>query len=92
VTESMCYRLYMSETMSISASAAAIFSAEEGWGRAPPPKRKDIFGFGLGGKVKRWKVCGLALSTFVEIGSYQSRLAPSNNNVQRIIVSRKLRL
>lgn len=35
------YRLYMSETMSISASAAAIFSAEEGWGR-PPPKRKDI--------------------------------------------------
>ena len=35
------YRLYMSETMSISASAAAIFSADEGWGR-PAPKRKDI--------------------------------------------------
>lgn len=34
------YRLYMSETISISASAAAIFSAEEGWGR--PPKRKDM--------------------------------------------------
>ena len=33
--------LYMSETMSISASAAAIFSADEGCGR-PPPKRKDI--------------------------------------------------
>jgi len=38
---SVVYRLYMSETMSISASAAAIFSAEEGWGR-PAPKRKDI--------------------------------------------------
>jgi len=38
---SVVYRLYMSETMSISASAAAIFSAEEGWGR-PPPNRKDI--------------------------------------------------
>jgi hypothetical protein len=34
------YRLYMSETMSISASAAAIFCSEESWGR--PPKRKDI--------------------------------------------------
>jgi hypothetical protein len=32
----------MLETISISASAAAIFSAEEGWGR-PWPKRKDIF-------------------------------------------------
>lgn len=36
------YWLNMPETISISASAAAIFSAEEGWGR-PPPKRKDIF-------------------------------------------------
>lgn len=35
------YWLNMPETISISASAAAIFSAEEGWGR-PPPKRKDI--------------------------------------------------
>ena len=35
--------LNMLETISISASAAAIFSAEEGWGR-PWPKRKDIFG------------------------------------------------
>lgn len=34
--------LNMLETISISASAAAIFSAEEGWGRALP-KRKDIF-------------------------------------------------
>jgi hypothetical protein len=34
--------LNMLETISISASAAAIFSAEEGWGR-PWPKRKDIF-------------------------------------------------
>ena len=30
----------MSETISTSVSAAAIFSAEESWGR--PPKRKDI--------------------------------------------------
>ena len=36
------YWLNILETISISASAAAIFSAEEGWGRAPP-KRKDIF-------------------------------------------------
>ena len=34
------YRLYMSETMSISASAAAIFCSDDGWGR--PPKRKDM--------------------------------------------------
>ena len=32
--------LNMSETISTSVSAAAIFSAEESWGR--PPKRKDI--------------------------------------------------
>ena len=31
----------MSDTISTSVSAAAIFSAEESWGR--PPKRKDIF-------------------------------------------------
>jgi hypothetical protein len=30
----------MSDTISISASAAAIFCSEESWGR--PPKRKDI--------------------------------------------------
>lgn len=35
------YRLNMSDTISTSVSAAAIFSAEESWGR--PPKRKDIF-------------------------------------------------
>jgi hypothetical protein len=34
------YRLYMSETMSISASACAIFCSDESCGR--PPKRKDI--------------------------------------------------
>ena len=34
------YLLNMSETISTSVSAAAIFSAEESWGR--PPKRKDI--------------------------------------------------
>ena len=34
------YLLNMSDTISISVSAAAIFSADEGWGR--PPKRKDI--------------------------------------------------
>ena len=33
--------LNMSETISISVSAAAIFSADVGWGR-PPPKRKDM--------------------------------------------------
>lgn len=33
----------MFETISISASAAAIFSADEGCG-LPPPKRKDISG------------------------------------------------
>ena len=31
----------MSETISTSVSAAAIFSADESWGR--PPKRKDMF-------------------------------------------------
>lgn len=30
----------MSDTISTSVSAAAIFSADESWGR--PPKRKDI--------------------------------------------------
>ena len=39
--ECQTYRLYMSETMSISASAAAIFCSDESWGR--PPKRKDMF-------------------------------------------------
>lgn len=34
------YRLYMSDTMSISASACAIFCSEESCGL--PPKRKDI--------------------------------------------------
>ena len=34
------YLLNMSETISTSVSAAAIFSAEESWGR--PPKRKDM--------------------------------------------------
>lgn len=37
------YREYMSETMSISASAWAIFCSEESWGWRP--KRKDIVGF-----------------------------------------------
>ena len=37
------YWLNMLETISISASAAAIFSAEEGCGRAPPKPRKDMF-------------------------------------------------
>jgi len=41
VRERRAYRLYMSETISISVSAAAIFCSEESWGR-PPPKRKDI--------------------------------------------------
>lgn len=34
------YLLNMSDTISTSVSAAAIFSAEESWGL--PPKRKDI--------------------------------------------------
>ena len=34
------YRLNMSDTISTSVSAAAIFSADESWGR--PPKRKDM--------------------------------------------------
>lgn len=34
--------MYISETISISASAAAIFSADVGCGR--PPKRKDMLG------------------------------------------------
>jgi len=33
-------RLNMSDTISISVSAAAIFSADDSWGR--PPKRKDM--------------------------------------------------
>jgi hypothetical protein len=39
--EGSTHRLYMSETMSISASAWAIFCSEEIWGRPPMPK-KDI--------------------------------------------------
>ena len=35
-----CYLSNISEIISTSCSAAAIFSAEESWGR--PPKRKDI--------------------------------------------------
>lgn len=34
------YRLNISDIISTSVSAAAIFSVEESWGR--PPKRKDI--------------------------------------------------
>lgn len=40
VSEAHGYLLNMSDTISTSVSAAAIFSAEESWGR--PPKRKDI--------------------------------------------------
>lgn len=44
------YRLSMSETISTSSSAAAIFSADDSCGR--PPKRKDMVygvdGFGKG--------------------------------------------
>ena len=40
----------MPETISISASAAAIFSAELGCGR-PPPKRKDMLVLGVRGLV-----------------------------------------
>lgn len=40
VEESGGYRLSMSETISTSSSAAAIFSAEESCGR--PPNRKDM--------------------------------------------------
>jgi hypothetical protein len=39
--EEELYRLNMSETISTSVSAAAIFSAEVGCGR-PPPNRKDM--------------------------------------------------
>ena len=46
------YWLNILETISISASAAAIFSAEEGWGRAPPPKRKDMFAVLVLGSVE----------------------------------------
>jgi hypothetical protein len=45
------------ETISISASAAAIFSAEEGWGR-PWPKRKDIVGYVVCGSFFGESVCG----------------------------------
>nr|POF17018.1 hypothetical protein CFP56_57834 [Quercus suber] len=57
--------LNMFETISISASAAAIFSAEEGCGRAPPPKRKDIaMSFGC-----RWQWRELCRSL---LGAWQS--------------------
>jgi hypothetical protein len=57
----------MSDTMSISASAAAIFSAEEGCGRPPPKKfiMDDVWGgvmykcirwFGLDDWRKDWKL------------------------------------
>lgn len=36
------YRLNISETISTSVSAAAIFSAEEGCGRPPPNKLNDM--------------------------------------------------
>ena len=41
IKERTSYRLYMSLTMSISASAWAIFCSLEIWGRPPMPK-KDI--------------------------------------------------
>lgn len=50
------YWLNMPETISISASAAAIFSAEEGWGR-PPPKRKDILSRCVVWLGYSWWVC-----------------------------------
>lgn len=39
------YRLYMSETMSISASACAIFCSEEICGRPPMPKKAMLWGW-----------------------------------------------
>lgn len=45
--------LNMLETISISASAAAIFSAELGCGR-PPPKRKDMSAVGFSCDCIRW--------------------------------------
>jgi hypothetical protein len=48
--EGHSYRLYISDTMSISASACAIFCSLEIWGFAP--KNMDIFA-GLGWVVAR---------------------------------------
>ena len=42
----------MSDTISISVSAAAIFSAEEGWGRPPPNRLKDMASVSV--RMARW--------------------------------------
>lgn len=42
------YRLNMSETISTSVSAAAIFSAEEGCGRPPPNMLNDMAAVSVG--------------------------------------------
>ncbi len=49
-------RLNMSETISTSVSAAAIFSAEESWGRLP--KRKDIVVLVVVVGVEGWGLVG----------------------------------
>ncbi len=53
------YRLNISEIKSISCSAAAIFSADEGWGRPRP--NIDIVAVGLGGCLLRDLRRGLKL-------------------------------
>lgn len=58
----------MLETISISASAAAIFSAEEGCGR-PPPKRKDMVagcGESIGRGGKQGSGCGFQVAVGVD--------------------------
>lgn len=62
------YWLNMLETISISASAAAIFSAEEGCGR-PPPKRKDMVagcGESIGRVVSRVRDVGFKVAVGVD--------------------------
>ncbi len=73
------YWLNMLETISISASAAAIFSAEVGWGRAPPPKRKDI--------LVEWLVLWAVMLVSVRVESWTLLLC-----VQRTGVSMPARL
>ena len=54
------HRLNMSETISTSVSAAAIFSAEDILGG--PPKRKDMMTMGWGVKLVELERCQLPIS------------------------------
>ena len=71
------YRLSMSETISTSVSAAASFSAEDGWGR-PAPKRYDMVldfwanWLGLHLSIVEWFVASVKLVVYLEVSKAQN--------------------